>query len=248
MMDSLFRRRSDPPAQPSSSNPPYAQPVSSSYATPSSSHSQGQQVFGPPHARPVPYTSSGSVPYAQPVGSYGASSLYPRVSVGPTPVVPNAGPSLSGQMPTAANGGIRVTIKPAYRVAPAVQLSPQNIDVPRSTFMFDFDLERKIIEEAERGNWERSARAADHSHSNGIVSTSNVHEDPVVSKYVATGLPRDAVQLAVATFGDVQNKVLDFCSHFGVMKEMGFAPEAISGALAMFDNDRDKAIAQLAGG
>lgn len=95
-MDSLFRRRSEPPAQASSSNPPYAQPVSTSYAP-------TQQVFGPPHARPVPYTS-GSVPYAQPVGSsgYGGSSLYPRVSVGPTPAVPNAGPSSSGQMPTGA--------------------------------------------------------------------------------------------------------------------------------------------------
>jgi hypothetical protein len=151
-------------------------------------------------------------------------------------------------MPTAANGGIRVTIKPEYRVAPAVQLSPQNVEVPRSNFTFDFDLERKIIEEAERGNWERGSRGSVHSQSNGIASTSAAHEDPVVSKYVATGLPRDAVQLGVATFGDVQNKVLDFCSHFAVMKEMGFAPEAISGALAMFDNDRDKAIAQLAGG
>lgn len=40
---------------------------------------------------------------------------------------------------------------------------------------------------------------------------SAAHEDPVVSKYVATGLPRDAVQLGVATFGDVQNKVSVAC-------------------------------------
>jgi hypothetical protein len=52
-----------------------------------------------------------------------------------------------------------------------VQLSPQNVEVPRSNFTFDFDLERKIIEDAERGNWERGSRGSVHSQSNGIAST-----------------------------------------------------------------------------
>lgn len=45
------------------------------------------------------------------------------------------------------------------------------MEVPRSNFTFDFDLERKIIEEAERGNWERGSRGSVHSQSNGIAST-----------------------------------------------------------------------------
>eukprot|EP00850_Spirogloea_muscicola_P013931 SM000097S24784 [mRNA] locus=s97:258114:258630:+ [translate_table: standard] len=71
-------------------------------------------------------------------------------------------------------------------------------------------------------------------------------DDPVVNKYATMGLRMEAVVLAVATYGDVQNKVVDFCSAYGQLTEMGFSSEAVAGALAMYDNDRERALAQLA--
>jgi hypothetical protein len=68
----------------------------------------------------------------------------------------------------AAGTGIKVTIKPIYRVAPPVQLSPQGGEVPRSLFQFDFDLERRILAEAESQGQSFSRKPADHSRqSNG---------------------------------------------------------------------------------
>ncbi|XP_030967291.1 uncharacterized protein LOC115987827 [Quercus lobata] len=53
--------------------------------------------------------------------------------------------------------GIRVVIKPQYRITPPPQLSTQIGDIPRSNFQFDFEFERKILAEAEKDsqNWSR---------------------------------------------------------------------------------------------
>jgi hypothetical protein len=49
-----------------------------------------------------------------------------------------------------------------------VQLSPQGGEVPRSLFQFDFDLERRILAEAESQGQSFSRKPADHSRqSNG---------------------------------------------------------------------------------
>ncbi|XP_065865205.1 uncharacterized protein [Euphorbia lathyris] len=51
--------------------------------------------------------------------------------------------------------GIRVAVKPELRITPPPQLVPQVRDIPRSNFQFDFELERKILAELEKGseNW-----------------------------------------------------------------------------------------------
>ncbi|KAF5180861.1 Delta-1-pyrroline-5-carboxylate synthase, partial [Thalictrum thalictroides] len=76
-----------------------------------------------------------------------------------------------------AGMGIRVTVKPEYRINPPPQLSPLVGEIPRSTFQFDFDFERK-----------------------GPV------RDPVVSEHIVPGLIREAVPLAVANYGDNPSK------------------------------------------
>ncbi|XP_052199497.1 uncharacterized protein LOC127806315 isoform X1 [Diospyros lotus] len=133
---------------------------------------------------------------------HGPSSLYPRIGQ-PGPTGRHSSPSSSS--PSAPGGlGIRVAIKPEHRISPPPQLSPHIADIPRSTFQFDFDLERKIIAEAEKEsqNWSRlglenlSPKIAESTPSLGSTV------DPVVSKYIASGLSREAVPLAVASYGD----------------------------------------------
>lgn len=175
------------------------------------------------------------------------SSFYPRLAqpVASPPVAPPA-----GQPPTSKRGsGIRVTIKPELRLGPPVQLSPYPGEIPHSSFQFDFDVERRIVLEAEQQTWPQTR---DYSHINGgpraspVPAAQAISEDPAISKYLAMGLPPEAVSLAVTTYGDVHNKVLDFCASYSVLQEMGFAPEAICAALGMYDNDREKALAYLA--
>ena len=55
-------------------------------------------------------------------------------------------------------------------------LAPQMVEVPRSTFQFDFDFEKKILAEAEKGsqNWSRIA-AETPSTKTGASTSSAVH-------------------------------------------------------------------------
>ncbi|TQD94636.1 hypothetical protein C1H46_019881, partial [Malus baccata] len=69
--------------------------------------------------------------------------------------------------------------------------------------------------------------------------------DPVVSKYIASGLSREAVLLAVANYGDNPTKVREFVNAFTLLREMGFSPNAVAEALMMYDNDTDKALAHF---
>eukprot|EP00245_Coleochaete_scutata_P007637 TRINITY_DN23142_c0_g1_i1.p1 TRINITY_DN23142_c0_g1~~TRINITY_DN23142_c0_g1_i1.p1 ORF type:complete len:212 (+),score=34.42 TRINITY_DN23142_c0_g1_i1:181-816(+) len=176
----------------------------------------------------------------------GGNTLYPPVA---QPVGPSR-PSSTVPFPpsTPTGGGIRVVLKSEYRMSPAVQLAPNHTDIPRSTFQFDFGFERQVKADMEVGLAAR--RAHNFTHSNGTGPLQNPKplqpaEDPVVRKYTGAGLNREAVVLALATYGDVQNKVLDFCASYGTLKEMGFLSENITGALAMHDNDLDKSLSQL---
>eukprot|EP00850_Spirogloea_muscicola_P018184 SM000164S02246 [mRNA] locus=s164:66662:72058:- [translate_table: standard] len=182
-----------------------------------------------------------------------AASFYPRIA---QPVgTPTRTPPPVPLAASASGSGIRVAIKPEYRVAPAVQLSPHFGDVPRSTFQPDFTLERQILADVEQqerdggigaaSGWHAADGGLAPGYSNGSVA-GGFADDPVVNKYAAMGLRMEAVVLAVATYGDVQNKVVDFCSAYGQLTEMGFSSEAVAGALAMYDNDRERALAQLA--
>ncbi|KAF3432886.1 hypothetical protein FNV43_RR23988 [Rhamnella rubrinervis] len=146
--------------------------------------------------------------------------------------------------------GIRVAIKPEYRITPPPQLLPQVGDIPRSNFQFDFDFERKVIAEAEKESQNWSRLGLENLPPRTTVSTSSVGStaDPIVSKYIASGLSRDAVPIAVAHYGDNPAKVQSFVNGYTLLREMGFSSNSVAEALVMYDNDTDKALAHFLNG
>ncbi|KAK9121655.1 hypothetical protein Syun_019272 [Stephania yunnanensis] len=183
-------------------------------------------------------------------GVGGASSLYPRLGQQQNPNlsasrIPSFHHSSPSPSTSSAGLGIRVAIKPEYRITPPPQLSPQVDDIPRSMFQFDFELERKILAEAEKEspNWGRLGlenlplRRAESSSSSGPVS------DPMIKKYIALGLNREAVPFAVANYGDNSTKVHDFVRGYNTLREMGFSSNSVVEALVTYENDTEKALA-----
>ncbi|CAM6042699.1 unnamed protein product [Sphagnum compactum] len=179
-----------------------------------------------------------------------SSSLYPRIAqpVGPSVNRPPPPPTIATSSSSSSGTGIKVTIKPIYRVAPPVQLLPQGGEVPRSLFQFDFDLERCILAEAESPGQQPSYSRirADHSRlANGASASLAEVDDPAGGKYIAMGLNKEAVVMAIRTLGDVQNKVLDFCPSYDRLREMGFQPDAVAAALVKSDIDFEQSLAHL---
>ncbi|GMP70459.1 hypothetical protein CsSME_00029307 [Camellia sinensis var. sinensis] len=200
-----------------------------------------------PIYRPTTSSSSSSHPM------YGPSSLYPRVGqTGRSSVnaPPGHASSFHHNSPSSSSSsglGIRVAIKPEYRITPPPQMSPQLGEIPRSTFQFDFELERKILAEAEKEsqNWSRIGIENHSSKPAESTSSSGSSTNPVVSKYIASGLSREAVPLAVAHYGDNPTKVREFVNGFTLLQEMGFSSNNVAEALVMYDNDTDKALAHF---
>ncbi|PIA34477.1 hypothetical protein AQUCO_03700030v1 [Aquilegia coerulea] len=198
-----------------------------------------------PMYRPTTTTSSSPSPHI--------SSFYPKVGQQqqqpplrsssfhqnlPPPPPPSSSSSSAGM-------GIRVTIKPEYRINPPPQLSPHVGEIPRITFQFDFDFERKVLAEAEKEtpNWSRLGLDNGQLRTAEPISSPGPVRDPVVSKYIASGLSREAVPLAVANYGDNPSKVQEFVNGYNLLREMGFSSSKVAEALAMYDNDTDKALA-----
>ncbi|KAL6320726.1 hypothetical protein AAG906_008726 [Vitis piasezkii] len=181
---------------------------------------------------------------------YGAP-MYPRVSQPSFGAVPPPGRASSYQQTSAPSSspglGIRVVIKPEFRISPPPQLSPQVGEIPRSTFQFDFDLEKKILAEAEKDSQNWSRLGLENLPSKALESTPSMGStaDPVVSKYIASGLSREAVPLAVANYGDNETKVREFTNGYTLLREMGFSSSNVAEALVMYDNDTDKALAHF---
>ncbi|KAJ4967625.1 hypothetical protein NE237_014326 [Protea cynaroides] len=183
---------------------------------------------------------------------HGSSSLYPRINQSGHSVIPPTARGSSfhqSSAPSASSSGvgIRVQIKPEYRITPPPQLS-QVRDVPRSTFQFDFDLEKRVLAEAEKENPNWSRLVMEHISSKSVESTPSMGSsatDPVVSKYIASGLSREAVPLAVANYGDNPTKVNEFVNAYNLLREMGFSSKNVAEALVMYDNDTDKALAHF---
>ncbi|KAF7830654.1 Ubiquitin-associated 1 [Senna tora] len=153
-------------------------------------------------------------------------------------------------MEFAAGLGIRVAIKPEFRITPPPHLLPHAGDIPRSNFQFDFELEKKILAEAEKENpnWTRFGseilppKVAESTSPMGSVS------DPIVSKYIGLGLSKEAVQIAVANYGDNPTKVQEFVNGYTLLREMGFTSSNVPEVLMMNDNDTDKALAHFLNG
>ncbi|XP_024381917.1 uncharacterized protein [Physcomitrium patens] len=173
---------------------------------------------------------------------------YPRVGQSAGDALMNRGPPQAPllSVPSFPSGSaIKVTIKPMYRLGPPAQLRVQSREVPRSLFQFEFDLERRILAEAEQGNLNfRAGSGATLSQSNSEADLAEV-EDATVAKYLAMGHNKEAVQYALQTYGDDQNKVLDFCPPFNRIREMGFAADRVAKALASCNNDEEQAISSL---
>lgn len=179
--------------------------------------------------------------YGQPPG------LYPRPGQHSAPRNPPFHHTPSSSSNTGI--GIRVAIKPEYRITPPPQLSTlAGGDIPRSTFNFDFDLEKKILAEAEKEspNWSRLGLENLPSRM-PEQTTMGYTGDPIMNKYATSGFNREAVALAVANYGDNPIKVKEFVEGYTLLKEMGFSSNSVADALLMNDNDKDKAAAQLLG-
>ncbi|KAL9273368.1 hypothetical protein AKJ16_DCAP21400 [Drosera capensis] len=177
------------------------------------------------------------------------SSFYPRIGQSSGQPVARA-PPYHTNAPAASPApgtGIRVAIKPEYRITPPPQLSPQMVEIPRSNFQFDFDLERKALTELEKEhpNWSRLGLENLPSRSSDSKTSSIPTADPVVMKYIASGLNREAVPAAVANYGDNPAKVREFVNGYNLLREMGFSANNVVEGLLMFDNDTDKVLANF---
>ncbi|KAG2604353.1 uncharacterized protein LOC120670559 [Panicum virgatum] len=216
--------------------------------------------------------SYGAPPGAAP-GAGGGPSLYPRVGQpshggggagtaspraapyhhGPGGSSGSSAPIVTPLAPTSTSSskvGIHVAIKPEFRITPPPQLPPQMVEIPRSTFNFDFEYERRILAEAEKENpnWskfvvERQAPLPVPQQQARPASSGS--GDPVVDKYVAMGLGREAVSFAVLNYGDNPAKVKEFVKSYNILHEMGFTSPNVPVLLAIHDNDPDKVIQRL---
>ncbi|XP_031487427.1 uncharacterized protein LOC116255669 [Nymphaea colorata] len=183
-------------------------------------------------------------------GGYAAQSFYPRIGQHNDPLIGRAPPTPIPAPSTTPSGlGIRVAIKPEYRIAPPPALSPQMAQIPRSKFQFDFDFERKILAEAEKDSQNWSSIILENGPPSRTTETSSldssIPQDPLASKFVALGLSPEAVTLAVKTYGDNPTKVREFVLSYNRLREMGFAANTVAEVLAKYDNDMEKAVAHF---
>ncbi|WZZ39334.1 LOW QUALITY PROTEIN: hypothetical protein YC2023_035593 [Brassica napus] len=165
--------------------------------------------------------------------------------------------------------GIKVTLKPEHRITPPPPLLPRVGDITRSSFQFDFCLERKVLAEAEKDNLLPHLLKLYHIINEVGFPIQGV--DPVVMKYA--GLSREVVNIAVANYGDNPTKL--HLSYFHLSHSIhrstvvfwrytlssvsrvckwvhgvkgnggGFPTNAVADALFMFENDTEKALSHL---
>ncbi|CAN6813098.1 unnamed protein product, partial [Brassica oleracea] len=215
-----------------------------SAANPSTMDYDFRNKSGPPYGRPMypsPSPSSTHPMYNGPPG-------YPKIGGQPFFPPPERNPSFKhNPSPSSSSGlGIKVVLKPEYRITPPPPLLPRAGDIPRSSFQFDFGLERKVLAEAEKENPDWSKFGSEHPpppSSFPPTPSPSMGVDPVVMKYA--GLNREAVNIAVANYGDNPTKVQEFANGFTALREMGFPTNAVSDALFMFENDTEKALSHL---
>ncbi|KAL2550571.1 Ubiquitin-associated/translation elongation factor EF1B protein [Forsythia ovata] len=211
------------------------------------------QSYDPTYTRPTAgggaaSSSSAHPPYGKP------SSLYPKVGGGggansATTSVPGRNNQFQHAPPSTSGIGIRVAIKPEYRITPPPQLSPHVGEIPRSNFHFDFEFEKILLAEAVKENPNWSRLGLETVPPKPMESKSyNPSADHVVSKYIASGLNRDAVAVAVANYGDNPAKVKEFVNGYTLLQEMGFSSNSVADALFMYENDTDKALAHFLNG
>ncbi|KAK4350924.1 hypothetical protein RND71_030237 [Anisodus tanguticus] len=205
---------------------------------------------GLPYATQLPMYGRSATTAPQPHPMYGGQAPpdhYPRVGQHSG----NRNPHFNHHTPSPSSNsgiGIRVAIKPEYRITPPPQLSTQMGDIPRSAFNFNFDLEKRILAEAEKESQNWSRLGLENLPSRMPEQTNmGFTGDPIMNKYGTSGFNREAVAIAVANYGDNPIKVKEFAEAYTLLKEMGFSSNSVADALLMNDNDKDKAAAQLLG-
>ncbi|XP_062228126.1 uncharacterized protein LOC133926289 [Phragmites australis] len=126
-------------------------------------------------------------------------------------------------------------------------MAPHMVEIPRSTFNFNFEYERKILAEAEKENpnWNKFVVERQAPQTVPQQARSASSGDPVVDKYVAMGLGREAVSFAVLNYGDNPVKVEEFVKSYNILHEMGFTSQNVPELLAIHDNDPDRVIQRL---
>ncbi|BAT78778.1 uncharacterized protein LOC124827929 [Vigna umbellata] len=169
------------------------------------------------------------------------------------PPPPMYRPTPYEQNPTPSSGlgfGVRVAIRPEYRITPPPHLSPHAGDNPRSNFQFEFELERKILAEADKDNPNWSKFGSENIPTKvSDSSTAKVPAvDSIMSKFIAMGLSQEAVPIAVENYGDDPTKVQEFVKGYTLLREMGFSSNSVAEALVMNDNRTDRALAHFLNG
>ncbi|KAF8698174.1 hypothetical protein HU200_035691 [Digitaria exilis] len=218
---------------------------------------QGSGSYGGPPPGSAPGGSSLYPRVGQPShggGGGGAAAASPRVAPyhhGPGGGSGSSAPIVTPLAPTSSAAsskvGIQVAIKPEFRISPPPQLPPQMVEIPRSTFNFDFEYEKRILAEAEKENPSWSKFVVERQAPPPVPQQPRPASsgDPVVDKYVAMGLGREAVSFAVLNYGDNPAKVKEFVRSYNILHEMGFTSSNVPELLAIHDNDPDKVIQRL---
>ncbi|MDB0053698.1 hypothetical protein N9F40_01545 [bacterium] len=70
-------------------------------------------------------------------------------------------------------------------------------------------------------------------------------DDGNIEKYVRLGYSRKSVIYALTLWGDDEGKVIDFMEGFSRGIEMGIEPTVLAGALAVENNDVERAVASV---
>ncbi|GJY90917.1 ubiquitin-associated/translation elongation factor EF1B protein [Tanacetum coccineum] len=226
------------------------------------------------YGRPSPMQQQQQQSHHNPM--YGpASSLYPKIGggggggggggshpVNPPPPRHNTSSS-SGGGGGGGGMGIRVTLKPDFRITPPVRSITRHLnytqlplcagclvnlseDTDISTEVVPALLQSALLCFRSGSACQRHSGAIDTSTplswrklQKKLVKNSSV--DPVVGKYMAAGLNREAVPIAVAKYGDDPTKVREFVNGYTVLREMGFEPNSVAEALFTHNNDKEAA-------
>ncbi|CAJ1974350.1 unnamed protein product [Sphenostylis stenocarpa] len=169
------------------------------------------------------------------------------------PPSPMYRPTPYQQNPTSSSGtgfGVRVVIKPEYRITPPPHLSSHAGDNPRSNFQFDFGLEKKFLAEADKDNpnWSKFGAENLPPKVSDSSTTKVTALDSIVGKFIAMGLSQEAVPIAVQNYGDNPTKVQEFVNGYTLLREMGFSSNSVAEALVLNDNRTDRALAHFLSG
>lgn len=120
---------------------------------------------------------------------------------------------------------------------------PAYNEVPTTQFQFDFDFERKLLglqtEEA-GGPLHLGEDDAEPSNEEETKEDFVVVDpwDEHLQRYAQLGYSRQEVCMALAATGSGKDEqVIEFCQHYRKLKDMGYAPALIMGALTIHRGD-----------